>query len=272
MRFGAGWLSAGVAVLLFTVGCKEGRLQQGDEQASAAQQVERAQEQSQQAFDQARKAQEEASKQQQEATRSQQDVQETRRELEEAQARARTESQQAQQFQQQAQQQTQQAQQTAAEAQTEALEAQRQQQAEMAQQAQEQAQQSQQQAQQTQQQAQQPVAQAPASPAQGQGEQLIIGEVLTANDREVLVSSRGEPRLRLQVEPGTMVIVDGRPARPVDIREGSQVRASYRDTGGEPTAVRIEVMTSQQPATPAVPESGESQPGTQPQEPPSEGS
>ncbi|WP_224242947.1 hypothetical protein [Hyalangium gracile] len=273
MRFGAGWLSAGVAALLLTTGCKEGRsvsTEQQGEQASAARTAEQAQEQSEKAFDQAEQAQEKATNEQQDAAQAQRELQDTQQELAEAQARARTEAQQAEQAQQQAQQQTQQAQQTVAQAQASALEAQRQQQSELAQQSQQQAEQAQQQADLTQQQAQQappptqqPVAQAPAVGAQAQGEQLIIGEVLTVNDREVLVSIRGEPQVRLQVQPGTQITVDGRQARAVDIEEGSQVRASYRDQGGEPTATRIEVTSSVQNPAPAAPESGESAPGAQ---------
>jgi hypothetical protein len=60
-------------------------------------------------------------------------------------------------------------------------------------------------------------------------------------------------------------MVDGRQARTTDIEEGSQVRASYRQEGGEPTATRIEVTTSQQPATPTTPNSGEASPDVQPQ-------
>jgi colicin import membrane protein len=273
MRFGPGYLAAGVAALLLTAGCKDGRLetdrQREPGQATATQAVEQAQERSEKAIDQAERAQEEASEQQRDAAQAQRDVAEARQELTEAEERARTESQQAQQAQQQAQQQTQQTQQTVAEAQTSALEAQRQQQTELAQQQAQQAQQADQQAQQTQAQAQQPVAAAPAPApaAQAQGEQFITGEVLTANEQEVLVSTRGEPQLRLQLNPGTVVMVDGRQARAADIQEGSQVRASYRDAGGEPTAVRLEVTSAQQPAAPVPPESGESQPGAKPVEP-----
>ncbi|MFL5346276.1 MAG: hypothetical protein ACJ8AT_15920 [Hyalangium sp.] len=194
MKFGAGWLSAGVAALLLTAGCKEGKLV--NEQATDAQSAE------------------------------------------------------------QAQQQPQQTQQTVAQAQPSALEAQSQQQSELAQQNQQAAQQPQQGAQ-----AQQQGAQAPASSAQAEGEQTVVGQVLTANNQEVLVSSRGEPQVRLQLKPETMIMVDGRQARAVDIEEGSQVRASFNTQSGEPTATRIEVTTSQRPPTPAAPESGESSPG-----------
>jgi len=185
------------------------------------------------------------------SARAQQRVEDARRELTEAETQARAELQQAQQAQQQAQQTHQQAQQTVAEAQRSALEAQQQQQAELAQQAQ--------------QQAQQPVAQAPLPSAQAQSDQFIVGQVLTASEDEVMVSVRGEPQLRLQVEPSTQIIVDGRQGGAKDIQEGSQVRASYRDSEGEQKAVRIEVTSSAQPGMPATPESGESSPGVQPQ-------
>jgi hypothetical protein len=85
----------------------------------------------------------------------------------------------------------------------------------------------------------------------------------------VLLSSRGEPQLRLQVGPQTQVTVDGRQASAADIQEGSQVRASYRtDQGsGEPQAVRIEATSQVKPTAPAAPESGESSPGAQPSQP-----
>ncbi|WP_224363868.1 hypothetical protein [Hyalangium versicolor] len=269
MRFGAGWLSAGVAALLLTAGCKEGKFV-GDQQATASRSAEKAQEQSEKAIDQAKRAQEKATDEQKDAARAQRNLEDAQRDLKEAEAKARTEAQQAQQAQQAAQQQTQQAQQTVAQSQQSALEAQRMQQAELAQQVEPQEGQAQPPAEQTpaqgdqsSQQTQQSVAQAPAGTSQPQGEQFIVGEVLTVNAREVLVSDRGEPRLRLQVRPGTQIYVDGRLARTTDIEEGSQVRASYRDQGGEPTATRIEVTTSVRPAAPVAPESGESSPGDQ---------
>ncbi|MDY7232210.1 hypothetical protein [Hyalangium rubrum] len=267
MRFHAGWLSAGIAALLLTAGCKEGRSIQGSEQASASDRVEQAQKQSEKAFDQAENAQQEASDQQREAARAQQVVEETRTELAEAESRAQKELQEAQASQQQAQTAQQQAQQTVTEAQASALEAQRQQESELAQQDALDAQQSPQAAEQASEPAQQPMAQAPLPSTPSQGEQLIIGEVLTASEREVMVSVRGEPQLRLQVGPSTQIIVDGQQGRAADIQEGSQVRASYRDTQGEPTAVRIEVTSSMPPAMPVSPESGESQPGAQPPQP-----
>ncbi|WP_174256859.1 hypothetical protein [Myxococcus xanthus] len=128
-------------------------------------------------------------------------------------------------------------------------------------------QQARQQSEQLRQQTQQPMSEAPApQPPQQQGsEQQIVGEVLSANDDELLLSSQGEPQLRLQVSPQTQVMVDGHQASAGEIQEGSLVRASYRtdEQSGEPQAVRIEATSQVQPTAPAAPESGQSTPGSQ---------
>jgi colicin import membrane protein len=241
MKRGAIGVSAGIAALLLTAGCDQNRslsARQEGEQVPASQVAAQAHQRAGQAFDQARDAQKEAVQQQRQATRAQEEVQEARQKLVNAQNRAQQELQEAQEAQKQAQRQTQAAEQTVAAAQSSALEAQRQQQAELVQQAQQ-----------------------PVVPAATQGAQFIDGEVLTVNAQELLVSVRGEPQLRLQLVPNTQLFVNGRQARASEIEEGSQVRASYQDVGGEPQAVRVEVTTSQQPVRQAAPESGESTPG-----------
>ncbi|WP_434346290.1 hypothetical protein ACN6A1_32390 [Myxococcus virescens] len=272
MRFRAGWLLAGAAALTLGTACEErdrGTQGQASGQSTVNDQVAQAQQRSENAFDSARKAQEQASSQQKQAADAQQELQNKQREYQEAQAKAQSASQQAQQTQQRAQQQTQQAQQEAQQAQQEAQQAQRQQSDALAQQNQ----QARQQSEQLRQQTQQPVAAAPSPQAQQpqgaqtqQGsEQQIVGEVLRANDDELLLSSQGEPQLRLQVSPQTQVMVDGRQASAGEIQEGSQVRASYRtdEQSGEPQAVRIEATSQVQPTAPAAPESGQSTPGSQ---------
>ncbi|GHG98448.1 hypothetical protein [Comamonas sp. JC664] len=271
MRFHAGWLLAGAAALTLGTACQErdhGAQGQAGGQGTVSDQVAQAQQRSEGAFDSARKAQEQASDQQKQAADAQRDLQKRQQELQEAQAKAQSASQQAQQAQQNAQQQTQQAQQEAQQAQAGALEAQRRQSEALTQQNQ----QARQQSEQLRQQSQQPVAAAPVpGQPQGQGaqqgsEQQVVGEVLSSNDQELLLSARGEPQLRLQVSPQTQVTVDGRQASAADIQEGSQVRASYRtdEQSGEPQAVRIEATSQVQPTAPAAPESGQSTPGAQP--------
>ncbi|RKH14265.1 hypothetical protein D7V97_03540 [Corallococcus sp. CA053C] len=268
MKSRAAWLTAGVAALVVGTACQDGDKSRQETtttttKVSANQEVEQAQERSEKAFDSARDAQKEASNQQREAANAQEDLQKKQQELQEAQARAQKESQEAQASQQQAQSSTQQAQSVAQQAQASALEAQRRLQQNLG----------------TQQ--RQVVGQnAPVQPPSGTPrqtlavaspqaapEQQISGQVLSASDQEVLLSQRGEPQLRLKISPSTQVQVDGRDASAADIREGAQVRASYRTdaSSGEPQALRIEAQSQAQPAAPAAPESGESSPGAAPQ-------
>ncbi|CAM4378198.1 hypothetical protein [Corallococcus exiguus] len=278
MKSRAAWLGAGVAALVVgTTACQDGDRSRQDtaEKNTPGQQVEQAQLQSEKAFDDARDAQKEASSQQREAARAQEDVQHKQQELQEAQAKAQKESQEAQASQQQAQARTQQAQSVAQQAQASALAAQRQAQQNFTTQQQQASNENAAANQRVanpdaqQQQAVNPnvatqqaaIAQnSRAAPAQ---EQQISGDVLSASAQEVLVSQRGEPRLRLKVGPSTQVQVDGRAASAADIQEGAQVRASYRTdaSSGEPQALRIDATSRAQPAAPAPAESGESSPG-----------
>ncbi|NVJ00093.1 hypothetical protein HV824_18455 [Myxococcus sp. AM009] len=258
---------AGAAALTLGTACEErdrGTQGQASGQSTVNDQLAQAQQRTESAFGSARQAQEQASKQQEQAASAQKELHEKQQAYQEAQAQAHTASQEAQQAQQRAQQQAQQARQEAQQAQQEAQQAQRQQSERLAQQNQ----QARQQTEQLRQQSQQPVAVAPAPQAQQQQqgtEQQIVGEVLSANDDELLLSSQGEPQLRLQMSPQTQVTVDGRQASAGDIQEGSQVRASYRtdEQSGEPQAVRIEATSQVQPTAPAAPESGQSTPGSQ---------
>jgi hypothetical protein len=57
---------------------------------------------------------------------------------------------------------------------------------------------------------------------------------------------RGEPELRLQLRPRTVVLVDGQMATAEEIREGNGIRALYRVQGDEPVAFVVEVTTQAQ--------------------------
>ncbi|HEX8818704.1 MAG TPA: hypothetical protein VF794_02160 [Archangium sp.] len=240
MTRGSWWLSAGVAALLVTAGCKQqGQQEQQNVQGEARAQVETAQERSEQALDKARQAQEKARDEQGQVADARQDVDKARQELQEAEAKAQREFQEAQGAQQQASNQAQEAQTEVQQSQQQALEAQRQQQRQMAEAQQQAAQQQQQMAQQGQQ----------AAQAQPQQQQLVTGRVVSASPDEILLSSAGgpgQPQIRLQVNEQTQVLVNGRQGSVADISEGSQVRASYQDMGGEPTALRVDVTSSGQ--------------------------
>ena len=247
------WWSAGVAALLATAGCKQQERQQQDVQGDARAQVESAQQRSEDALEQAKQAQEKAREEQQQVADARQDVEEARQKLQESEAKAQQEFQQAQQAQQQATNQAQQAQADVQQSQQQALEAQRQQQQQMAQAQQQAAQQQQQMANDQQQTAQQ-------QPQRMQ--QLVTGQVVSASPDELLLSNAGAPgqaQIRLQLNEQTQVMVDGRQASAAEIPEGGQVRASYQDMGGEPTAVRVDVTSGGQ-------RSGDIQTGPQPQQ------
>jgi hypothetical protein len=86
------------------------------------------------------------------------------------------------------------------------------------------------------------------------GVKRVAGTVSRAGARVLSVRSAGAPPLTLRVAPSTTITVDGRPARLEALREGAEVRASYRTTGGRPTAIAIEAQTPAAPVPVPVPE------------------
>lgn len=79
--------------------------------------------------------------------------------------------------------------------------------------------------------------------AEEEQQQEIVGDVQSVQGQEVLVSVRGEPELRLQLKPRTVVVVDGQMATAADIREGHGIRAMYRFVDDEPVAYLVELTT-----------------------------
>lgn len=105
------------------------------------------------------------------------------------------------------------------------------------------------------------------------GVKRVTGTVARAGGRSVAIRSAGAPPLTLRVAPGTAITVDGRPAGPEALREGAEVRASYRKGGGRPTAVTIDARTRRDPAArpEAAPEGGGASWGTSPEPAPDHG-
>jgi hypothetical protein len=156
------------------------------------------------------------------------------KEAREAQEEARKARQEVQEKSASAQQATDAARQQTTEATTERAQAQQ----EAEQQRQKLAQQEQQQTDQQQAQAQAP---SPAQQPVAEGERTVNGSVVRATpDELVLRQEGGLPDLRLKVDGGTPVMLDGRQASVADLREGTQVRASFDEANGEPRATRIE--------------------------------
>jgi uncharacterized OB-fold protein len=70
----------------------------------------------------------------------------------------------------------------------------------------------------------------------------VSGEVLAFTGKELHVLSASEGQaVRMAVISLTEVRVNGRPATPAEIREGSEVRATYEIAEGEPVALLVEV-------------------------------
>lgn len=97
----------------------------------------------------------------------------------------------------------------------------------------------------------------------------VAGTVSRAGGRSVAIRPAGGPPLTLRVAPGTSITVDGQPARLEALREGAEVRASYRAGGGRPTAVSIDARTKAVPAARPEPPAagGDSSRETSPESP-----
>jgi hypothetical protein len=86
--------------------------------------------------------------------------------------------------------------------------------------------------------------------------QQVTGEVLSFTQNELYVLS-GSNDVRMLVIPGTEVRVNGRPATAADIREGSEVRATFEISEGQPVALLVEVQRGPEGVSP--PAGGEAQ-------------
>jgi hypothetical protein len=80
-----------------------------------------------------------------------------------------------------------------------------------------------------------------AAQPRGSGERSVSGSVVRASAEELVLRQEGGlPDLRLKVDASTPVVLDGKQASVAELREGTQVRASYGEVNGEPRATRIE--------------------------------
>jgi hypothetical protein len=80
--------------------------------------------------------------------------------------------------------------------------------------------------------------------ATGAGEQKsVTGTVAQASADEVRVDTANQPGIKLKVNNSTRITVDGKDASVSELREGTQVRASYQGTGDQATAIRIEARS-----------------------------
>jgi hypothetical protein len=95
------------------------------------------------------------------------------------------------------------------------------------------------------------------------GVKRIEGTLARADRRQVVIRAPGGAPLTLRVAPSTTVTLGGRPTPIEALREGAEVRASYRSGGGRPTAIAIEAR--------AAAERDEAEQGAADPPPPSDG-
>jgi colicin import membrane protein len=86
-----------------------------------------------------------------------------------------------------------------------------------------------------------------SSPSGSQSEKTVSGKVVRVSQQELVLrpSSGGQDSdLRLKVSSSTPITIDGRQGSATDLKEGTQVRASYQESGGAPMATKIEAQSS----------------------------
>ena len=67
-----------------------------------------------------------------------------------------------------------------------------------------------------------------------------VGQLASVNDAGIVVRRSAEPDLRLSVDKGTSVAMDGEKASITDLQQGAPVRASYEEANGVARATKIE--------------------------------
>jgi Cu/Ag efflux protein CusF len=72
-----------------------------------------------------------------------------------------------------------------------------------------------------------------------QSDQVLSGRVQQVSDRSITIASQDGQQKELRLSDATLVTVDGRDAKPSEIQEGQQVRASFNQVDGQDVAVKI---------------------------------
>jgi colicin import membrane protein len=72
----------------------------------------------------------------------------------------------------------------------------------------------------------------------------VSGEVVRADEKQLVLKADGQEELKLTIGPDTDILIQGREGSVTEIQQGTQVRASYDESGGQPRATRVEVQES----------------------------
>jgi hypothetical protein len=68
----------------------------------------------------------------------------------------------------------------------------------------------------------------------------LNGTIEKASKGKISIARQGLPPAELDIRDQTMVRIDGKTAKPDELKEGAQVRARFQLAGSDPVAVRIE--------------------------------
>jgi hypothetical protein len=74
-----------------------------------------------------------------------------------------------------------------------------------------------------------------------EGDQHVMGKVSKVSKDEISIKSRSGAAKTLKINPDTAVSINGKDAKPTQLKQGQMVRASYENVGGDDVAVKIEV-------------------------------
>jgi hypothetical protein len=94
-------------------------------------------------------------------------------------------------------------------------------------------------------------------------DQIVAGRVVEVSGQSLTIDSSqsgGPPTMLLMIVPETKFTVDGHAAQASDLTPGQDVRASYNQTAGRPTAVKIDAGQGVSGST----QTPGASPGTQP--------
>lgn len=77
-------------------------------------------------------------------------------------------------------------------------------------------------------------------------DQLLRGKVSKVSKEEISITPKGGEAKTLKIRPETTVTINGKDAKPTQLKQGQMVRASYSNQDGEDVAVKIEVGKARQ--------------------------
>ena len=77
-------------------------------------------------------------------------------------------------------------------------------------------------------------------------ERVATGRLSAVDGSGIVVHQAEAPDLHLAVDPETRLAMNGRQASLADLREGSEIRATYQTVHGEAKAIRVDAQSAEQ--------------------------